>query len=165
MAFFCAFSADAFAQDEEYYNYAWWSCDLTGHQTKWHILRFKEGLSWLNNLKHDGGDIIFSDDCIEISCNSVQMHFPVAQYKKISDRIFCVTRNGEDDFFDYIEVVEGEGVEKGTYRFMMAKLDPDGTMQNTKLFICQPVKLSSGKTLEEARFSNAVSSGKPVQVR
>lgn len=156
----------ASAQDEEYFNQAWWSCELTGNQTVWNIVRYKEGMSWFNESMSDRGTITFSDDCIEINCRNVMMHFPVAKYSKISDKIFSVTRLGEDDYFDYIEVVEGDGQrDKGTYRFMMAKLDEDGTMQNTHIFICKPKSYSTGKTAEDAMTKQGKSVGMPIQVR
>ena len=145
----------ASAQDEDYFNQAWWSCELTGNQTVWNIIKYKEGMSWFNQDKEERGTITFSDDCIEINCYSVMMHFPVGKYKKITDRIFSVTRQGEDDYFDYIEVIQGEGGrEKGTFRFLLAKQEEDGTMQNTHIFVCKP-----------AAGSKSNPSGVPTQVR
>lgn len=92
------------------------------------------------------------------------MHFPVAKYNRISEDAFSVTRNGEDDYFDYIECVKGRGNEKGAFRFMIAMLDPDSTMQNTHLFICQPSLKLSGKNIKEAMEKGTKDDGTPVQV-
>ena len=154
----------ALAQDEEYYNNAWWNCELTGNQTKWVIKQYREGFSFVTKMVPDNGHIIFSDDCIEIKSNNMYMHFPVAKYNRISEDAFSVTRNGEDDYFDYIECVKGRGNEKGAFRFMIAMLDPDSTMQNTHLFICQPSLKLSGKNIKEAMEKGTKDDGTPVQV-
>ncbi len=94
------------------------------------------------------------------------MHFPVLAYKRISEDIFSVSRNGEDDYFDYIEVVR-VGQKRGpgaTYRLMIAKLDPDNTMQNTRIFTCVPQRLQQGRDIKEALGAKPKSDGIPPQV-
>lgn len=161
---FCA-SLLCHAQDEDYYSQAWWSCELSGNQTVWQIQKYRFGISSQFETISDKGLITFSDDCIEISCENVQMHFPVKEYKRLSIDSFCVTRNGEDDYFDYIEVVQTKLKGKVTYRFMMALLDPDGTMQNTHIFLCQPIlKYEKRKTPMGTAVMASKSDGMPVQV-
>ena len=125
------------AQDEEYYNNAWYSCELSGNQTVWRIEKFKVNISNVFPMVEDKGKLTFSDDCVEINCNNVQMHFPVKAYKRLSDNSFCIERDGEDDYFDYIEVIYGSRGFKDSYKVLMAMRDPDGTMQNTHIFICR----------------------------
>lgn len=156
----------AVAQDSEYFNNAWWSCELSGNQTVWHVKNFRSGISFLNNTVHASGTITFSDDCIEFNYPEFQMHFPVLAYKRVSDDIFSVTRNGEDDYFDYIEVVR-IGSKRGpgaTYRLMIAMRDPDGTMQNTHIFTCVPQRLQIGRDVKEAMEAKPTSDGIPPQV-
>ncbi len=153
------------AQDEDYFSQAWWSCELSGNQTVWQIQKYRFGISSQFDTVSDKGLITFSDDCIEISCENVQMHFPVKEYKRLSIDSFCVTRNGEDDYFDYIEVVQTKLKGKVTYRFMMAMLDPDGTMQNTHIFVCQPLnKYEKRITPTGSTVMAPKSDGMPVQV-
>lgn len=159
------FAVTAEAQDEQYYMNSWYNCEMGGNQTVWTIKKYKEGISWMNPMVAERGKITFSDGCIEIDCNKMQMHFPVSEYKRVSDKVFAVTRQGEDDYFDYIEVVEGEGREKGQYRFMLALLGPDDVLMNTHVFICEPNKYSTGKTEQEARGGKTKSVGLPIQVR
>lgn len=156
----CAVPAEA--QSDDYFDDSWWNCELSGTETKWVIKQYKESMSWTSPLVYETGHIIFSETCIEISCNAFQMHFPVGQYKRISENIFCVTRGDEDEYFDYIECVRGGG-QQG-YRFMMSKQDPDGTMQNTRLFVCKPQVISTGATRTEAFRSQGQSVGFPPQV-
>ena len=78
-------SVAASAQDEEYYNNAWYSCELSGNQTVWRIEKFKVNISNVFPMVEDKGKLTFSDDCVEINCNNVQMHFPVKAYKRLSD--------------------------------------------------------------------------------
>ena len=125
------------AQDEEYYNNAWYSCELSGNQTVWRIEKFKVNISNVFPMVEVKGKLTFSDDCVEINCNNVQMHFPVKAYKRLSDNSFCIERDGEDDYFDYIEVIYGSRGFKNSYKVLMAMRDPDGTMQNTHIFICR----------------------------
>ena len=152
----------AAAQDEEYFNNAWWSCELSGHQTEWFIKSYRTGISFINGTDMASGTITFSDDCIEFNHPAIQMHFPVAAYKRISDNIFAITRNGEDDYFDYIEVIREPG--KKTYRLLLAKRDPDDTMQNTRIFICKPHVYTEGRTAAEARAAQPKGDGIPPQV-
>ncbi|MCI5776991.1 MAG: hypothetical protein MR215_05120 [Bacteroidales bacterium] len=157
-------SLAASAQDEEYFNNSWWNCELSGRQTVWNIKSYRSGLSFINTTERASGQITFSDDCIEFNYPEFQMHFPVDAYKRISDGMFCVTRNGEDDYFDYIEVIR-QGQKAGcSYRLMIAKLDPDGTMQNTRIFTCVPQRLMKGKNLKEALDDKSQGFGLPPQV-
>ncbi len=156
--------APASAQDEDYFMSSWYNCDLGGNQTTWSIRRYKEGVSWINKMVSTDGYIIFSDGCVEIYCNEMQMHFPAQEYKRIGDKHFCITRAGEDDYFDYIEVVQDDVRDKGMYRFMLAKLDPDGSMQNTHIFICRP-KEQVVSTEKGFNASKTKSTGEPIQVR
>ncbi len=153
VVFFLAFlgvTAEVVAQDEEYYNYSWYQCELGANQTEWTIKSYKEGMSWINVKQSMVGRLTFSDDCVEIYVNyGPQMHFPVKEYKRISEDIFCITRNGEDDYFDYIEVIRCRGREQGLYRVLLAMQDPDGTLQNTKVFICKPKSFVTGSSISE----------------
>ena len=156
----------AVAQDSEYFNNAWWSCDLTDNQTVWHIKNYRSGISFINPTERASGTITFSDDCIEFNYPEFQMHFPVLAYKRVSEDIFSVSRNGEDDYFDYIEVVR-VGQKRGpgaTYRLMIAKLDPDNTTQNTRIFTCVPQRLQQGRDIKEALDAKPKSDGIPPQV-
>lgn len=154
----------AAAQDEEYFNNSWWNCELSGNQTVWIVKSYRAGISFINETVHATGEITFSDDCIEFNYPDFQMHFPVGQYKRISDSIFCITRNGEDDYFDYIEVVRGGQKYNSPYRLMVAKLDPDGTMQNTRTFTCVPRRLKEGRNPGEAMNQSIKDYGLPPQV-
>lgn len=130
-------SAGALAQDDEYYNNSWYSCDLTSRQTIWAINKYKANISNIFPMQEDHGSVTFSDDCIEINCENMQMHFPVKQYNRLTQFSFSVERNGEDDYFNYIEVAPNRAGTKNTYKVMVAFLDPDGIMQNTHVIICR----------------------------
>lgn len=130
-------SANAMAQDEEYYNLSWYTCDLTSRQTTWQIRQYKVNISNIFPLQSDQGTFIFSDDCIEINSNNFQMHFPVKQYNRLTQNTFSIERNGDDDYFNYMEVTVHRTGAKGTFKIMMGFLDPDGIMQNTHVFICK----------------------------
>lgn len=130
-------SVAAMAQDEEYFNNAWYSCELSGRQTVWQITKYKVNVSNVFPLVEDRGTFTFSDDCIEINCENVQMHFPVKNYGRLNLTSFSIERNGEDDYFDYIEVMPVRQGGKGTFKIMMGLRDPDGTMQNTHIFVCK----------------------------
>lgn len=132
-----ASSARALAQDDEYFNNAWYSCELSGRQTAWQITKYKVNVSNVFPLLEDHGTLTFSDDCIEINCENVQMHFPVKKYNRLTPTSFSVERNGEDDYFDYVEVTPNRQGGKGSYKVMIAMRDPDGTMQNTHIFVCK----------------------------
>lgn len=154
----------AAAQDEEYFNNSWWNCELSGRQTVWHIKSYRSGISFINETAKASGDITFSDDCIEINYPGFQMHFPVGSYTRISDDIFSVSRNGDDDYFDYIEVIRSGRGSRTTFRFMIAKREGDDTMQNTRIFTCRPQILQSGRDLRSAMETKASTDGIPPQV-
>lgn len=130
-------SVGAMAQDDEYFNNSWYSCDLTSRQTTWSITKYKVNVSNIFPMLEDHGAVIFSDDCIEINCENMQMHFPVKKYSRLSQFSFAVERNGEDDYFNYIEVAPNKTGAKNVFKVMIAFLDPDGIMQNTHIVICK----------------------------
>lgn len=130
-------STRAVAQDDEYYNLSWYSCDLTGHQYSWPIISYKANISNIFPLLPDNGNITFSDDCIEINCTNVQMHFPVKKFIRLDEFSFAVERNGEDEYFDYMEVIPAKRGVKNQFKVMIALREPDGTLQNTHIFICR----------------------------
>lgn len=134
---FASSSANVLAQDDEYFNNAWYSCELSGRQTVWQITKYKVNVSNVFPLLNDSGTLTFSDDCIEINCENVQMHFPVKKYNRLTPTTFSVERNGEDDYFDYIEVTPNRQGGKASYKVLMALRDPDGTLQNTHIFVCK----------------------------
>lgn len=130
-------TALARAQDEEYFSNSWYSCDLTSHQFRWQIMKYKINISSVFPLVDDSGSLTFSDDCIEINCRSVQMHFPVKKYIRLTPTSFAVEREGEDEYFDYIEVVPNSRGSKTVFKVMLAMREPDGTLQNTHIFVCR----------------------------
>lgn len=127
----------AHAQDEDYFNSTWYTCDLSGRETSWLIENYKENFLALTPLVGENGKITFSDGCIEINCSRVQMHFPVKSYKRLTDTSFCVEREGEDDYFNYIEVLGSVGSIKNSFKVLLSWRDPDGNLQNTHVFICR----------------------------
>ena len=127
----------AYAQDEDYFNSTWYSCDLSGTQTSWLVEKYKENFLANTPLVGERGQLIFSDECIEINCESVQMHFPVKKYKRLTETSFCVERNGDDDYFNYMEVLGTVGRVKNSFKVLLAWQDPDGNLQNTHVFICR----------------------------
>lgn len=155
----------AVAQDSEYFNNAWWSCDLTDNQTVWHIKNYRSGISFINPTERASGTITFSDDCIEFNYPEFQMHFPVLAYKRVSEDIFSVAKwRGRLFRLHRGGARRAETWSGATYRLMIAKLDPDNTMQNTRIFTCVPQRLQQGRDIKEALDAKPKSDGIPPQV-
>lgn len=153
------------AQDDQYFNDSWWSCELSGTETVWQVLKYKENIRSEFPTLDSSGFITFSDDCIEIKIYQLEMHFPVGSYKRLTDNTFCVERNGEDDYFDYIEVIMGYGAKKNLCKMLMGFRDPDGTMQNVRVFVCKPViKPVTKKSASGGTVTVRSSDGIPPQV-
>lgn len=117
-------------------------CEHSGSQDLWTIIRYREGLSSWEKPVPDNGTVRWSDSCIEIMCNHLELYFDVKKYIKESANSFKVFREQYDETFDYMEVRKSFGADKSLYTILMGKLDDDGNIQNAVQITCRPMKMS-----------------------
>ncbi len=116
-------------------------CEHSGNQDLWTVVRYREGLSSWEKSRPDNGTVRWSDSCVEIMCNNLELYFDVSSYVKDSQTSFKVYRAKEDDTFDYIEVRKSFGADKSLYIMIVGKLDEDGNIQNAVQITCRPMKM------------------------
>ena len=143
------------AQDFDYYYDSYYNCQPSGTETVWNIKAYRDGSSSSDINSFQNGTLTFSDDCIEFKftltidgeSQPVTYHFPVKNYKRLSPNSFCVFRQGEDSFFDYIEVEPDGSSSTGRYRVILAlNMQDEGILLFSKIFFCRP-KSVGGKSV------------------
>lgn len=116
-------------------------CEHKGSQDLWQVIRYREGLSSWEKPVSDNGTIRWSDSCVEIMCNHMELYFDVKKYVKESQTSFKVFRESYDETFDYMEVRKAFGPDKNVYMIIMGKLDDNGNIQGAVQITCRPMKL------------------------
>lgn len=118
-------------------------CEHHGSQDLWQVVRYREGLNSWEKPKPDQGTVRWSDSCVEILSNNLTLYFDVRKYIKETPAMFKVFRETPDEIFDYMEVRQGFGRDKGLYILMLGKLDDNGNMQGTIQIYCKPMTMAN----------------------
>lgn len=136
-----ASASSAFAQWEEYVP----PCEHQGNEDIWKIVRYKPGTAAWEKWEPANGRIKWSDSCVEFECDQLLLYFDVDRYEKMNSNppFFKVYRREYDELFDYMEVRDGIGIDKGMKRIIMGRRDDDGNIQGAIMILCKPYTMTT----------------------
>ena len=129
---------DGYYDDYEYYSHP--PCQHSGDLQVWNITKYRPGLASWDVPEQTRGRFCMSNTLVDIQCYQLTLTFCIEKLERVTPKFFRIYRSNKDDIFDYMEVREAFGENRGTYQILIGKLDDDGNIQNTVQLIARPMQ-------------------------